>query len=65
MVTPAQSKATTQYIKRHLRQYIVRFHNEKEADMIEWLDNTGNVTQTIKSLIRDEMEREKEKRADA
>ena len=59
MVSKAQSKATTQYIKKHMRQYVVRFQNEAEADMIEWLDALGNVTQTIKRLIREEMEREK------
>ena len=60
MASKAQSKAMTQYIKRHMRQYVVRFQNEREADMIEWLDASGNVTQTIKRLIREEMEREKE-----
>jgi hypothetical protein len=59
MATQAQTRATTKYIKNHTRQYVVRFHNEREADMIEWLAETGNVTQTIKRLIREEMDREK------
>lgn len=62
MVSKAQSRATTQYIKQHMRQYVVRFQNEQEADMIAWLDASGNVTQTIKRLVRAEMEQEKSKK---
>ena len=58
MGSKAQTKAVTEYIKRHMRQYVIRFQNEQEADMIAWLDASGNVTQTIKRLIRAEMERE-------
>lgn len=61
MVNQSNSRAVTKYIKTHMRQYIVRFQNEAEADMIEWLDSTGNVTQTIKRLIRAEMEKESRK----
>lgn len=55
----SQSRATTQYIKRHMRQYVIRFQKEQEAEMIAWLDKSDNVTQTIKRLIVEEMERER------
>ena len=54
----AQAKATTKYIKNHMRSFTVRFNNEREADEIAWLESQENVTATIKRLIREEMRKD-------
>lgn len=53
----AQTKATTKYIKNHMRSFTIRFHNEREADEIAWLESQENVTATLKRLIREEMDK--------
>lgn len=57
MVSPSQVKATTNYIKRHMRQFVVRCNNEKDADVIAYLEGCKNVTAEVKRLIREEMSR--------
>ena len=60
MATPAQVKATTTYIKKHLRQYVIRANKETEADLVAWLDAQENVTQYLKGLVRADMKKEGE-----
>lgn len=55
MATPAQVKATTKYIKTHMRQFIIRCNNESDADVIEYLEECGNVTAEIKRLVREQI----------
>ena len=57
MVTQAQSRATTKYVKTHMRQFVLRCHNERDADVISWLEGTGNVNGTLKRLVREEIAR--------
>ena len=56
MATPAQVKATTNYIKKHMRQFVVRCNNESDRDVIEYLEGCGNVTAEVKRLVRKEIE---------
>ena len=56
MVTSAQVKATTKYIKTHMRQFVLRCNNEYDADVIEYLEDSGNVTAELKRLVRKEIE---------
>lgn len=51
----AQVKATTQYIKRHMRQFVMRCHKEKDADIIEYLEECDNVNALLKRLVREEI----------
>lgn len=53
----AQTKATTQYIKRHLKTYVMRCHKENDADIIDYLESCGNVAGTLKRLVREEIAR--------
>lgn len=57
MVTSAQVKATTKYIKNHTRTFVCRCNNETDADVIKYLENCGNVNAEIKRLIRKEIQR--------
>ena len=57
MATPAQSKATTKYIKTHMRQFVIRCHNERDADVIEYLEGCGNIQGEVKRLVREEIKR--------
>lgn len=57
MPSPAQTKAVTKYIKTHMRSFVCRCNNEKDADVIEYLENCGNVNAEIKRLIRKEIQK--------
>ncbi len=56
MTSSAQSKATTKYIKEKQTTFVFRCHNERDADMIEYLRSQGNVSGFIKGLVREKME---------
>lgn len=56
MATAAQVKATTNYIKNHMRQFVVRCNNNSNRDVIDYLEECGNVTAEIKRLVRKEIE---------
>ena len=55
MATSAQSKATTKYIKEKQTTFVFRCHNEKDADMIEFIKSQGNVSGFLKQLVREKM----------
>lgn len=55
MVTAARVKATTKYIKNHMRTFVCRCNNETDADVIRYLEECGNVNAEIKRLVRKEM----------
>lgn len=56
MASPAQVRATTKYIKEHTRRFVVQCNNERDADIIGWLSEKGNVNGYIKDLIRKDMQ---------
>lgn len=55
MATPAQVKATSNYIKNHTRRYTLQCNKESDADIIEFLDSAPNYTKLLKELIRKEI----------
>lgn len=55
MVTAARVKATTKYIKNHMRTFVCRCNNETDADVIRYLEECGNVNAEIKRLVRKEI----------
>lgn len=57
MPTPAQVRATTNYIRNHMRQFVLRCNNEKDEDVITYLEGCGNVNAELKRLVRAELER--------
>ena len=59
MSTPAQVKATVKYVKNNMRQFVVRCGNDKDADVIEYLEGCGNVTAEVKRLVREEIARKR------
>lgn len=44
-----------EYAKKNYRQLLLRFHREKEADLINWVEAKDNATGYIVSLIRKDM----------
>ena len=57
MTTDAQKAAMRRYYektKRQSRVYMLRFNREKDADIIDVLDNCGNKPELIRKLVRGE-----------
>lgn len=57
MASPAQTKATTKYIKEHTRTYVMRCNIEKDADLIAHLSEQPNVAGYLKRLVREDMQK--------
>lgn len=57
----SQKKAIKKYSVK-CRQVCLRFRKDKDADVLEWMDNQASVTRSIKSLIRASIEEEKNNR---
>lgn len=55
MVTAARVRATTKYIKNHMRTFVCRCNNKTDADVIRYLEECGNVNAEIKRLVRKEI----------
>lgn len=55
MATPAQVNATVKYIKNHMRQFVIRCNKETDADVIEYLEGCGNITEEVKRLVREKI----------
>lgn len=57
MVSAAQVKATTKYIKEKTRRYVVQCNRQYDADIIEFLEGKPNVAGYIKELIRKDIQK--------
>ena len=55
-----KNKYDQEYNKAHIRRKFIPFNDNNPDDclMLEWLATKGNVTQYIKSLIMEDMERD-------
>ena len=55
-----KNKYDQEYNKAHIRRKFIPFNDTNPDDclMLEWLATKGNVTQYIKSLIMEDMERD-------
>ena len=61
MTYDAQKRATAAYRKRSVKQLVIRFYpNDDDQDMYTWLKAQNNTTEYIKSLIREDMNNERE-----
>lgn len=61
MATEAQRRATSAYRKKSVKQLTIRFYpNDEDEIMYTWLKNQDNTTEYIKSLIREDMNNERE-----
>lgn len=58
MSTPAQIRATTNYIRNHTKRYTLQCNKKKDADIIEFLNSKSNYTAYLKEIIRKDMEEE-------
>ena len=56
-----KAKYDIEYTKAHIKCKRIPFNDmvEDDKELLEWLEQNGNVTQYIKQLIRDDMERVK------
>lgn len=50
-----------QYEKENLRQIRLKINRKTEPELLEWIEKQENIQGYIKSLILEDMEREKEK----
>lgn len=55
MVSAARVKATTKCIKTRKGQFVCRCHNERDKDVIDYLEGCDNVDAEIKRLVRQEI----------
>lgn len=55
MATPAQIKATNEYIKKHARRFTIQCNKETDKDVIAFLEECGNVNAVVKELVRKEI----------
>ena len=56
MATAAQTRATNKYIKNHTRRFTLQCNIDTEADIIEFLESSGNFNKVMKELIRKEIQ---------
>ena len=56
-----KAKYDIEYTKAHIKCKRIPFNDmvEDDKELLEWLEQNGNVTQYIKQLIRDDMNRKK------
>jgi hypothetical protein len=57
----ANMKYLNQYEKENIRQIRLKINRKTEPEMLEWIEQQDNIQGYIKRLIREDMEREKEK----
>ena len=55
MATPAQISATNKYVKNHMRRFVLQCNKETDADIIEFLERSGNYNKVLKEIIRKEI----------
>lgn len=61
MTYDSQKRATAAYRKRSVKQLVIRFYpNDDDENMYRWLKAQNNTTEYIKSLIREDMNNERE-----
>lgn len=61
MTYDSQKRATASYRKRSVKQLVIRFYpNDDDENMYKWLKAQNNTTEYIKSLIREDMNNERE-----
>ena len=53
-----QNKSVNKHVKEHYRRLELRFHNERQQHIIEFLESKPNKQQYITSLILADMEKE-------
>jgi hypothetical protein len=51
--TAAQLKAIKKYDKEHTTTILIKLNNNTDADLIEYLDQSGNKQGTIKAALRE------------
>lgn len=52
----SQMNATNKYIKNHTRRFTLQCNKETDADIIEFLESSGNFNKIMKELVRKEIE---------
>jgi hypothetical protein len=57
----ANMEYLNQYEKENIRQIRLKINRKTEPELLEWIEKQGNIQGYIKQLIREDMEREKEK----
>lgn len=53
----AQLKAVKKYDKQHTTTVLIKLNNNTDADLIEYLEQSGNKQGTIKAALREYMKK--------
>ena len=60
MVSEAQKRARNAYMKKNVKQVVVRFYpGDDDAAMYAWIKSQPNTTAYLKALVREDMERKR------
>ena len=59
MRSEAKRRAEILYRKKNVRQVVLKFYKNTEADLVEYINSLDNVSGKIKELLRKEMKRGK------
>jgi len=57
----ANMEYLNQYEKENIRQIRLKINRKTEPELLEWIEEQENIQGYIKRLIREDMEKEKEK----
>ena len=57
----ANMEYLNQYEKENIRQIRLKINRKTEPELLEWIEKQGNIQGYIKQLIREDMDRKKEK----
>lgn len=55
--TAAQLRAIQHYDKQHTTTFLIKLNNNTDADLIQYLNNSGNKQGTIKRALREYMKK--------
>jgi len=57
-MTENQRLYNLKYIKENQRQFMIKVNRIHEPEMVAWLESKENISQYVKQLIREDMEKQ-------
>lgn len=57
-MTENQRLYNLKYIKENQRQFMIKVNRIHEPEMVTWLESKENISQYVKQLIREDMEKQ-------
>ena len=57
MTKEEQRRYTEEWQKKNLKRFVIKLNKTKDADILEHLDQCGNVQGYVKRLIREDLQK--------